>query len=124
MNYFQKERLTSYDKLLTECDNTTETVASIPLFAKNIARLRVITNTVKQLALEQGQVTTGITTQKNNLLDEVIGLSLDVAGAVHAYAEEKNDTALLEKMDYSSSDFSHIDQSIILTTLEIILVQA
>ena len=124
MNYFQKERLTSYDKVLTECDNAPETVAIIPLFAKNIARLRVITSTVKQLALEQGQVTTGITTQKNNLLDEVIGLALDVAGAVHAYAEEKNDTALQEKMDYSSSDFSHIDQSIILTTLEIILVQA
>jgi hypothetical protein len=124
MTNYQDAVLSAYVKMLIECDKAPEAVAKIQLFGKKITRVREIVNEVKSLAPQQAEITTGITTEKNALLDEVIELTLDIAGAIHAYAEEKNDIQLQEKVDYTRTTFYHEDQAGIIVIADIVMAQA
>ncbi|HEY6914235.1 MAG TPA: hypothetical protein VI413_06115, partial [Paludibacter sp.] len=74
MTNYQNALLASYDKILIECDKAPEAVAKISLFSKKMARVRVIVAEIKGLSPQQEEITTGITTEKNILLEEVTDL--------------------------------------------------
>lgn len=124
MTNYQNALLASYEKMLIECEKAPQAVAKITLFGKKMTRVDDIVAEIKSLTPQQEEITTGITTEKNILLEDVTELTLDIAGAVHAYAVEKNDIQLQEKMDYKPSAVSHEDQSGIITIADIVLAQA
>jgi hypothetical protein len=124
MTNYQNAVLSAYDKMLIECDKAPQTVAKIPVFNRKLTQVRSIVSELKSLAPQQEEITTGITTEKNALLEDVSGLVLDIAGAVHACAVEKNDIQLMEKVDYSSSDVHREDQAGLINIADIVLAQA
>ncbi len=124
MTNYQNAVLAAYDKMLIECDKAPQTVARIPLFSKKVTQVRAIVTEIKSLAPQQEEITTGITTEKNVLLEDVVELTLDIAGAVHAYAEEKNDIQLQEKVNYSRSAVHRADQAGVILIADIVLGQA
>lgn len=124
MTNYQNAVLSAYDKMLIECDKAPQTVAKIPVFNKKVTQVRTIVSELKSLAPQQEEITTGITTEKNALLDEVAELVLDIAGAVHAYAVEKNDVDLQEKVNYGSSALHNEDQAGLIYIADIVLAQA
>lgn len=124
MTNYQNAVLSAYDKMLIECDKAPQTVAKIPVFNKKVTQVRTIVSELKSLAPQQEEITTGITTEKNTLLGEVAELVLDIAGAVHAYAVEKNDVQLQEKVNYSSSAVHREDQAGLIYIADIVLAQA
>lgn len=123
MNNYQRAVLTANEKMLIECDKTPESVKLIPLFATKIVRVREIVNEINALAPLQAENLTGITSEKNSLLQTVADLSVDFAGAIHAYAEEEKNTQLQTKMDLTRSDFNGRNQSKILLNIDLVLAQ-
>ncbi len=120
----QNAVLSAFDKMLIECDKAPEAVAKIPLFSKRIIRVREIVAEIKTLTPQQEEITTGITTEKNALLEDITEQVLDIAGAVHAHAEDKNDMELQEKVNYSRTMVHREDQSGIIIIADIVLAQA
>lgn len=124
MTNYQNAVLSAYDKMLIECDKAPRAVAKIPVFSKKITQVRTIVSDIKSLAPQQEEINTGITTEKNALLEEVAELVLDIAGAVHAYAVEKNDVQLQEKVNCSSSAVHREDQAGLTHIADIVLGKA
>lgn len=124
MTNYQNAVLSATDKMLIECNKAPESVAKIALFGKKMTRVGEIVTEIKSLAPQQKEITTGITTEKNLLLDEVKELTLDIAGAVHAYAEEKNDNELQEKVNYKRTVLYREDQAGVINIAEIVLALA
>ena len=123
MTNYQRAVLTANEKTLIECDKAPESVKLIPLFATKIDRVREIVNEINALAPQQAENLKGITSEKNSLLQTVADLSVDFAGAIHAYAEEEKNTQLQTKMDLTRSDFNGKNQTKILLNIDLVLAQ-
>ena len=124
MTNYQNALLSAYEKMLIECDKAPEALAKITLFGNKMTRVRQIVAGIRALTPQQEEITTGITTEKNALLEDITEQVLNIAGAVHAYAEEKNDKPLQEKVNYKRSMVRREDQSGVITIADIVLAQA
>lgn len=116
--------LSAYLKMLIECDNAPRSVAKIQLFSNKIARIREIVAEIQTLSPQYSESTKGLTSEKNTHLDELIDLTVDVAGAVHSYANEKGDKDLEEKVNYNRSAIMRLSQDRILLIAEVVLNNA
>ncbi|MDD4992285.1 MAG: hypothetical protein PHR83_08640 [Paludibacter sp.] len=123
MTNYQNAVLSAYEKMLIECDKAPAAVAKIPVFGKKIIRVRELVTEIKSLIPQQEEITTGITTEKNALLEDVAELVLDIVGAVHAYAEERKDINLQEKVSYNRTQVHHEDQAGLIHIADIVMAQ-
>jgi hypothetical protein len=124
MNSLQNSTLASYGLIITEAKNESETVAQIPNFQKGITRLEEIKTEIEDLAVQQAKDLTGITDDKNESSDELSAYLIDVAGAVHSYANGKGDKILLAKVDYKTSRVHAMKQTDIINASGIVIEEA
>lgn len=111
MNNYQKSKLTSLKLVVTESKNALDVVATIPYFSNGIDRLQEITSEIDSLNMFQGQDLTGITEDKNELLNQTIDLLIEVAGAVHSYAAVQGNKTLQALVDYRPRKIAKMDQT-------------
>lgn len=111
MTNYQQAILSGYERMLAECNKSAASVAMIPLFKQKVDQVAVIVAEIKELVPLQKENNKGITTQKNNLYDDLVDLELDIAGAIHAYAVEVKDVQLQEKSNLKTSVVSRVVQN-------------
>jgi hypothetical protein len=124
MNYFQNAKLTSYKLIVTEAKNNPNVPTLIPTFATGINRLEAITNEIGDIAIQQTKNITGVTDDKNVLLNNLCGCMLDVSGAVHSYAISKKDKILAAKVNYNESYIAKMSHANVITISGIVLEEA
>jgi hypothetical protein len=124
MNSLQNSTLASYGLIVTEAKNEPETVSLIPKFQKGITRLGEIKVEIEDLAVQQTKDLKGITDDKKDSLDELSASLIDVAGAVHSYANGKGDKILLAKVDYKTNRVHTMKQADIIYASGIVLEEA
>lgn len=84
-------------------------------------RAEAIIAKIEELAPQQVASTTGITTEKNNLKDDIYGLIYDVASAIGAYAHDQKMITLFEKTDFPYDDISKMSVADLLIFTDMIL---
>jgi hypothetical protein len=124
MNSYQISRQASNKLIVVEAKNNPEIIALIPAFAKGITRLDEITTEIDGLSVQQSKNITGITDDKKAQLEEVIGFTIDVAGAVHSYAIDKGDKILQAKVNYKTSRIDKMKQAEIIDAAAVVLEEA
>lgn len=124
MDKYQKRKLKSYKQILLEADNNQVSVKLIPKFEKGILLLKIIVAEIDKLQLEQEKDITGITVGKNFTEEELTNLIIDIAGAVHSYADEKNDYALMELVNYKPGRISKMDEADVVAAAGIVNAEA
>jgi hypothetical protein len=92
-----------YRTVISVCEGADQTLSQLPAFQRGIATLKSYVEQIEQLEQIQVSPTKGITLQKEKLKDDVENLVLEVAGAIHAYAAERDNFELMKKTDFNSS---------------------
>lgn len=124
MNDYQISTKSSYKLIVNEAKNDAKAVSLIPTFAKGINRLEEITDEMDLLAVQQAKDLKGITKDKKNVLEELIDYTIDVAGAIHSYAETKNNLTLQTKVNFKISQVSTMNQEEVINAAAITLEEA
>jgi len=121
MNNYQKAKLDSYKLIVKESLAKPATIALIPKFQRGIERLGEINVEIEQLAVIQEKDLKGIALDKGKTIDQVIDLSVDISGALHSYAQERNDLILMDKVNFPASSWEKMDNSDLLTNTGIVV---
>ncbi len=124
MNIIQNSVLASYDLMIIEAKKDSVATALIPNFQKGMTRLEEIKNEIEGLAVEQAKDLTGITDDKKATLDHLSADLIDVAGALHSYANGKGDNILMAKVDYRTNRVHTMKQADIIHASGIVLEEA
>lgn len=124
MNYFQNARLTSYKLIVIEAKNSLNVPTLIPTFATGINRLDAINIKIGDIAIQQAKKITGVTDDKNALMEDLGNHLLDVSGAVHSYAISKNDKTLAAKVNYKVSSIDKMSHTDLQNSAGIVLEEA
>lgn len=124
MTNFQISLLSSYKLIVTESKNNQTVVSLIPRYAKAITRLDEITTEIGSLAIQQAKNITGITLDKHDLMEELADYVIDVAGAVHAYANDMNNMTLHAKVNYRTYKVHTMNQHDLGNAAAIVLEEA
>ena len=124
MNYYQTAKLTSYKLIAKEAMNYPTEVSLIPNFATGINRLATICTRIDVISTQQAKNITGVTNDKNTVMEEVINYLVDVSGAVHSYAISTGNQTLQAKVDYKESSISRMSQSDLTLTAAIVIEEA
>jgi len=124
MNTFQSERQTSYRNIVKQAKAKEAMIKLIPNFSKGIDKLEQITIQIDQEWVLQETALTGITEAKNYSEEDLIELTINVSGAVHSYADSKNDVALMAKVNYKSSRIERMSIEELIAASGIVLEEA
>lgn len=124
MNNYQKAKQASNKLVVKEATDHPKEVNLIPRFAEAMARFKAITDQIDEVSMQQAKIISGVAEEKNNMLDELIDYTVDVAGAISAYAASKNDIKLLDLTTYSPSIITRLPQADAITIASIILKEA
>ncbi|MBV5282336.1 MAG: hypothetical protein JZU53_07870 [Paludibacter sp.] len=124
MNNYQKARLSSNKQIVIEAENHAAEVAVIPTFAKGIEQLKVINSEIDQLSVIQSEDLTGITEDKNEVLQEVIDYLIEVSGAIHSYAGQQGNKSLQALVNFKPSKVEHLDRHEIINVATTVLNEA
>lgn len=107
----QIDTLTSLKLIVTEAKNKPATMAMIPIFAEGITRLDVINSEISDLSVQQSINLKGITEDKLDLKEEVANYVIDVAGAIHSYAQNIGDKTLQAKVNFKPNKVYAMNQN-------------
>lgn len=124
MNSYQKAKLSSYKLIVIEKNNHPEIVANIPYFAQGVDQLATLISEIELQSANQDKDLTGITEDKNELLELVIDHLIEVSGAVHSYAELNGNKALQSLVNYKPTKVVRLDQHDAITAADIVLNEA
>lgn len=124
MNDYQTAKQTSFKLIAKETKNYPNEVSLIPTFATGITRLETISTKIDVISTQQAKDITGITSDKNTVMDEVIDFLVDVSGAVHSYAISTGDQTLQAKVNYKESAISKMSQSDLTKAAAIVIEEA
>ena len=124
MNNYQKARLSSNKQIVIEAENHAAEVAVIPTFVKGIEQLKVINSEIDDLSAIQSQDLTGITKDKNEVLQEVIDYLLEFSGAIHSYAGQQGNKSLQALVNFKPSKVELLDQHEIINAATTVLNEA
>ena len=124
MNSYQKAKLSSYKLIVIEKNSHPEIVANIPYFAQGVDQLATLISEIELQSANQNKDLTGITEDKNELLELVIDHLIEVSGAVHSYAELNGNKALQSLVNYKPTKVVRLDQHDAITAADIVLNEA
>ena len=124
MNSYQKAKLISNKLIVIEADNNEAIVATIPYFANGIKQVKAINTEIETLSSQQNKDLTGITEDKNDMLNECIDYLIEVSGAVHSYAIGQSNKALQSLVDYTPSKVNKLDQHDVVDACTAVLAEA
>jgi len=106
MNNYQKARLSAYKLIVAEAKKAALSVSKISKFEKGVAELEEIIIKIEALQTQQEKDTTGITANMRQLIDQLIEIMADIAGALQSHANEKGDKEIAEKVNFTESSLS------------------
>lgn len=124
MNYSQNAKQASYKLIVKEAKNDPTVLTLVPSFAAGINRLEALTVEIDGIAIQQIKNITGVTGNKNELMDDLCGYVTDVSGAVHSYAVAKNDKVLAAKVNFKESAIAKLPQAELITVSGAVLEEA
>jgi len=124
MNDYQTAKLISYKLITKEAKSYPTEVSLIPTFATGITRLETICTKIDVISIQQAKNITGVTNDKNTVMDEIIDYLLDVSGAVHSYAISTGDLTLRAKVNYKESIISKMSQPDLTKASAIVIEEA
>jgi len=124
MNSYQKAKFNSYKLIVIEKNNNPEIVVTIPYFEQGVDRLAALLPEIELLSVTQDKDLTGITEDKNELVDQVIDHLIEVSGAVHSHAELNGNKALQSLVNYKTRKVVRLDQHDLITAADIVLNEA
>ena len=124
MNDYQTARNSSLKLIVKEAENYPEALALIPKFSSGISRLKTISAEIDTIGIQQGKDITGITSDKNSLVDLVSDFLIDISGALCSHAIERNNKTLQAKVAYKQSTVARMPQTELLTAAGIVLEEA
>lgn len=124
MNDYQKAKQTSHKLIVIEARQYPNEVSLIPSFAKGIDRLETISNQIDVLSVQQSRNITGVTSDKNEVLEDVIDYMIELSGAVHSYASSTNNQTLKAKVNYKESVIERMSQPDLITAAAIVIQEA
>ena len=124
MNNFQISTQTSNKLIVTEAKNNLQVLALIPSFAKGITRLEEITNEIDSLDVQQSKDLKGITEDKQVLKEELADYVIDVAGAVHSFANGKSNKTLQTKVNFKTNKVHSLNQNDLTNAAAVVLEEA
>lgn len=124
MNKYQSVRLQMLELVTKEALNYPASVEGIPMFARGINRLRAITGDITQLNAQQSTMLAGITEKKNDAVENLVELLLEISGVVYSYAEMQNDAVLKGKVNVKISLIAHARLDKLIAVADTVLIQA
>lgn len=124
MNDYQKAKLTSHKLIVIEARQYPNVVSLIPTFATGINRLETISNQIDVLSVQQAKNITGVTDDKNAVMEDVIDYMIELSGAVHSYAVSTNNQTLKAKVNYKESTIERMSQPDLITAAAIVIEEA
>ena len=101
-----------------------EAISLVPRFASTFATLKVVVSKIDDLSAKQAKDITGVTEDKNTLMDDVIHQLVDVSGAVNSYAIFTNDKTLAAKVNYKEWTVEKMSLTDLLNACSIVLEEA
>ncbi len=99
----------------------TESVQKISKFEKGVTRLKEVVDEIDEIAAQQETNLKGIAAEKDQTIDDMIALAVDISGAIHSYAKEVNDRVLLDKVNYPSSAWEKMSEVKLLNATSILI---
>ncbi|ADQ79049.1 hypothetical protein Palpr_0899 [Paludibacter propionicigenes WB4] len=124
MNDYQNAKQASYKLIVKEAKNHPNEVSLIPSFSTGINRFETIVNQIDTVSTEQAKSIKGITDGKNSVMGLVADYLVDVAGAIHSYAENTNNLALQDRVNYKESAISKMAQPDLIKAAAIVIEEA
>jgi hypothetical protein len=124
MNNYQNAKRTSYRLIIIEARNHQESVNKVLAFAQGIDRLETIVGEIDAIGVQQAKDIKGITENKNAMLDVLRDETVDVAGAVYAYAVASGNKELAAKVNFKESTLSKMKAHELVTAAAIVLEEA
>ena len=106
MNNYQKAKLSAYKLIVAEAKKAALSVSKISKFDKAVVELEEIIIKIEALQTQQEKDTTGITANMRQLIDQLIEMMADIAGALQSHANEKGDKEIAEKVNFTESSLS------------------
>jgi len=124
MNDYQIAKLASYKLMVKEAKNYPNIISLIPSFETGINRLDAITIEVDDIGIQQAKDITGITADKNSMIDDLNESLVDVSGAMHSIAVSRNDKTLQAKVNFRESKIDRMTQPELMNAAAIVLEEA
>lgn len=124
MNDYQKAKLTSLKLVVIQARNHPNEISLIPTFAAGINRLETISNQIDVVSVQQSRNITGVTEDKNAVLEDVIGYMIELSGAVHSYATSTSNQTLKAKVNYKESTIEKMSQPDLIAAATIVIEEA
>ena len=105
MNKRQTDKINSHSalKITLEQPGNKPVWSALPAFERGVAQFYGSMNVLAALERAQGVPTTGITVDKNRVADSVINRTMEIGGAVAAYASGTGDATLQAQVTFSKS---------------------
>lgn len=124
MTIYQKHLIESYKRMIEEKNADMESAKLVPIFVKKLDYAQGLISQIDVLAPQQVVPTTGITTEKNNLMDDIHTLIFDVSNAINSYAHDNKNVSLGEKTDFSYDDITKMSIPDLVIFADMILNEA
>ena len=101
----QTDKINSYSalKITLELPGNKPVWTALPAFERGVTQFYGSMNVLAALERAQGAQTTGITVDKNRVADSVINRTMEIGGAVAAYASGTGDATLQAQVTFSKS---------------------
>ncbi|MGQ0738370.1 MAG: carboxypeptidase-like regulatory domain-containing protein [Bacteroidota bacterium] len=108
MNSRQEAKFNMFDAVFTHCDENAVTVATVPAFATAVNSFEVILDDLREAAQQEISIITGHAANKAEQKQSLIEKTLDIAGAIAAFAASTNNTVLKEQVTLTYSGLNRL----------------
>jgi len=107
MNQNQFDKLKMFRVVLAVCLKYLKLVETVPAFLRAYQALSSLVPSIEKDHTVQGANTKGVTLNKEQMRDAIIDAAMFIAGAVHSYASDTNNSELKVKVYVNRSDFKN-----------------
>lgn len=124
MNKYQTAKHDSLQLIVKESRNNPESVAKVPKFGIVVNRIEEICNEIEPHQIEQEKNLTGITVDKDIIVENLTDSTIEISGAVYSFAHDMNDNALMARVNYKSTRLESMTQSKLVAVAGVVLEEA
>jgi hypothetical protein len=124
MNTYQIAKHDSNKLIVTEAKNNAQSAALVPTFKTGIDKLETYNTEVERLKILQSKDTSGVTTDTEVTSETLVAQTEEVAGAVHSYAYDNTNNALMAEVNYSEDDLEKMTRADLITAAGIVFAAA
>jgi hypothetical protein len=124
MNKYQTAKHDSLKLIVKESKNNPESIAKVPKFGIVVNRIEEICNEIEPHQIEQEKNLTGITVDKDIIVENLTDSTVEISGAVYSYAHDINDNALMARVNYKSTRLESMSQSKLVAVAGVVLEEA